>query len=274
VAPHAKARHILPVKLRVYACLLLAAWSARAEVAPIPLAEALARKTLAFTIRGNARDQLTVAVRNTASEPVAIEIPAGLVCSGEAGAVVILRAAALTVPARQTAEAMLPVVARSAKNGFAEQPFVITNDTAPALAPLLKYAATRNDFPKATAQLVALALLEDASFAAWQRFLVPQRTRDAGLVPTPVEITTAVDVLGVLGEIAPERKFALASDDELKLRALRNPYSRAKAMQLYGMTLPDGVVAPDLQQLLHTKPGDNCPICRMRAQMPDAGNGL
>jgi len=45
-------------------------------------------------------------------------------------------------------------------------------------------------------------------------------------------------------------------------------------MQLYGMTLPDGLVAPDLQQLLHTKPGDNCPICRMRAQMPDAGNGL
>jgi len=100
------------------------------------------------------------------------------------------------------------------------------------------------------------------------------RQRTAGSGPAPTEIAAAIDALGVLREIAPERKFALASDDELKLRALRNPFSRAKAMQLYGMTLPDGLVAPDLQQLLHTKPGDNCPICRMRAQMPDAGNGL
>jgi hypothetical protein len=274
VAPHAKARHILFVKLRALACLLLAAWSARAEVAPIPLRDALALKALTFTIHGNARDQLTIAVRNNTADPVAIEIPAGLVCAGEAGAVVTLRAAALTVPARQTAEAMLPVVARSAKNGFAEQPFVVTTDSAPALAPLIKYASTRNDFPKATAQLVALALLEDVTFAGWQHFLKPQRSPDAVPMPSPVEITTAIDALGVLREIAPERKFALASDDELKLRALRNPYSRAKAMQLYGMTLPDGLVAPDLQQLLHTKPGDNCPICRMRAQIPDAGNGF
>jgi hypothetical protein len=75
----------------------------------------------------------------------------------------------------------------------------------------------------------------------------------------------------VLREISPDKTFALASDSELKLRALRNPWCRAKAMQLYGMTIPGdappGAVPPDLGQLLHTKPGDNCPICRMRAQM-------
>lgn len=262
------------MNLRALAYLFLAALPAQAADAPVPLRDALARKTLAFTIRGNARDRLTIAVRNTAPAPISIEIPAGFVSTGEAGAVVVLRAATLAVPAQQSAEAVLPVVARSAKNGCAEQPFTITTETAPALAPLLKYIATRNDFPKPTAQLIALALLEDVTFAKWQEFLAPQRAADAGPAPTPAEIATAIDALGVLREIAPDRKFALASDDELKLRALRNPIARAKAMQLYGLALPDGLVAPDLQQLLHTKPGDNCPICRMRAQIPDAGNGL
>jgi len=275
VAPDPNPGHSECVNLRILACLFLAALPVRAAdvlVPPVLLRDALARTTLAFNISGNARDQLTIAVRNSAPAPATIEIPAGLVCLGEAGAVVTLRSATLTVPAQQSAEALLPVVARSAKNGCAEQPFTVSTDTAPALVPLLKYVAARNDFPKASAQLIALSLLEDVTFAKWQEFLAPQRTAGSG--PAPTEIAAAIDALGVLREIAPERRFALASDDELKLRALRNPFSRAKAMQLYGMTLPDGLVAPDLQQLLHTKPGDNCPICRMRAQMPDAGNGL
>jgi hypothetical protein len=263
------------VNIRTAVCLLLAALSAgAADAPPLPVRDAVARKTLAFTIHGNGRDQLTIAARNSANEPVALEIPAGLVCAGEAGAVVTLRSATLAIPAGQSAEAALPVVARSAKNGCADQPFAVTADTTPALAPLLKYAATRNDFPKPTAQLVALALLEDVTFAKWQEFLAPQRAAEARPAPTPSEIATAIDALGVLREIAPDRKFALGGDDELKVRALRNPIARAKAMQLYGLALPEGFVAPDLQQLLHTKPGDNCPICRMRAQMQDAGNGL
>ena len=63
-------------------------------------------------------------------------------------------------------------------------------------------------------------------------------------------------------------------DGELRLRALRQPLVRAKAMQLFGMSAPEGVPVPQLNQLLHTAPGDNCPICRMRAQMEQAGNGL
>jgi hypothetical protein len=66
----------------------------------------------------------------------------------------------------------------------------------------------------------------------------------------------------------------LAGDSELKLRALRNPWCRAKAMQVYGLSLGDGAVPPDLGQLLHTKPGDNCPICRQRALMEKAGSDL
>ena len=67
----------------------------------------------------------------------------------------------------------------------------------------------------------------------------PQPDEPAGQVhPTPAEITQAIDALGVLREIVPAQTFALGSDAELKLRALRNPWCRAKAMQLYGMTIP------------------------------------
>ena len=36
----------------------------------------------------------------------------------------------------------------------------------------------------------------------------------------------------------------------------------------------DGTVPPDIGQLLHTTPGDNCPICRQRAEMQPSPNGL
>jgi hypothetical protein len=39
-------------------------------------------------------------------------------------------------------------------------------------------------------------------------------------------------------------------------------------MAIYGLDGAGGeALAPDLRQLLHTAPGDNCPICRQRALM-------
>jgi hypothetical protein len=86
----------------------------------------------------------------------------------------------------------------------------------------------------------------------------------------------AIDALGLLRVLHPSRTFALATDPDLRLRALRNPWCRTKAALLYGLTLPgsDGATAPDLGQLLHTSPGDNCPICRQRAEMQTSPGGL
>ena len=71
-----------------------------------------------------------------------------------------LRSATLAIPAGQSAEAVLPVVARSAKNGCAEQSFAVAADSIPAgRSALLKYLATRNDFPQGPpAQLATLVL--------------------------------------------------------------------------------------------------------------------
>ena len=98
----------------------------------------------------------------------------------------------------------------------------------------------------------------------------PEAARDA--------LIEALDAAGILHTIAPASTFRLASDPELKLRALRQPALRTKALGLFGMTIPGdaapGQTPPDLSQLLHTKPGDNCPICRMRAQMQRPASDL
>ncbi|MEI9895547.1 MAG: hypothetical protein WDN28_17060 [Chthoniobacter sp.] len=109
--------------------------------------------------------------------------------------------------------------------------------------------------------MAVFCLLENTSYAQWLQSL----SGPSGIAaasdphPTPAEVTQAVDVLGLLRQVAPQQTFALAGDSELKLRALRNPWCRVKAMQIYGLNLGDGAVPPDLGQLLHTKPGGQLP---------------
>jgi hypothetical protein len=162
----------------------------------------------------------------------------------------------------------LPVAALSSKNAVKQQPFAPLATTEPRLTPLLKTLADQPDAPRTTVQLAVLGVLEDLNFSQWRQF-----SGNAGNAqPTPAEITQAIDALGLLKLASPQGNFALGNDTELKLRALRNPWSRAKAVALYGLDTGDGAVAPDLRQLLHTQPGDNCPICRQRALMQQQGD--
>ena len=162
--------------------------------------------------------------------------------------------------------------ALSSKSPPSSKPLRLLDEKEPRLDPLLKRLSGQQDVPRVTAQFAVFCLLEDMTFAGWQKLLSAARTPDSAKEPhpTPAEVAQAIDVLGLLREVAPERTFALASEAELKLRALRNPVCRAKAMQLYGITAtgdPAEYGIPSIGQLLHTKPGDNCPICRGRAEM-------
>jgi hypothetical protein len=122
------------------------------------------------------------------------------------------------------------------------EPYALTAEKATELQPLLDYSAAHNDLPRATAQVTALLLRGDTSYAAWLGFL--RHDKSAETRPTPTDIVAAVDGLALAKQLQPKREFALAQDADFRLRAVRNPWSRAKAMQLFAMTLPDGVVAP------------------------------
>ena len=237
------------------------------------LLEAQANASLKVEIYGDARSQLTVTVTSAGSGEATIDVPAGLIAVGKSGArVATIRSASLNIAKGQTGEMAIPVVPLSLKNGAAREAFAVTADRADALQPLFEYSTRHNDLPRATSQLAALLLLEAVDFAKWQEFL--QRETAPEPRPTPADIAAAVDAISIVRQLAPDRKIAIATEPEFRLRALRNPWSRAKAMQLFGMNPPEGVPIPDLNQLLHTRPGDNCPVCRLRSQGADPSNGL
>jgi hypothetical protein len=245
----------------------------RAEAgAALTPSQALMRKDLACAWSGNGRDSLSLTVNNSSNTPLEIDIPAGQIASNLASTakMIVLRAAQLRVPAHGSAEASLPAAALSSANALASEPFQSLPAAEPRMDGLLKFLSTQPDAPKETAQLATLCLMEDIDFQKWQQFLTPQSAGEPANPsrPTPAQVTQAVDAMGILRTVAPDQTFALSSDSGLKLLALRNPWCRAKAMQLYGITVPgaDGQI-PNLGQLLHTRPGDNCPICRQRALM-------
>jgi hypothetical protein len=229
------------------------------------LADALAGAQMTLEATGNGRDQLALTLHNPASTPITVAIPAGLIATGRTNEnrVIVLRAATANVAAHNATDVTLPVAALSTANVVQSQPFAITTASEPRLAALLQALASQPDAPRSTAQLAVLCLLEDVTFAQWRQFL----GCTAESQPTSAEVTQAIDALGLLRAVAPDRSFALVADADLKLRALRNPWCRAKAMLVYGIDLGDGAAPPDLRQLLHTQAGDNCPICRQRGLM-------
>lgn len=246
-------------------------------------AHAAAPEVKAITIEG--RRQANVALVNPEKEAAEYRLPAGAIFQEPGGErLVSLREGVATLPPGASAELTIPAAALSSPaptQPAPAQPAQVTGATEPRLTPLLDYLKTRNDVPRGTSQCAVLAILEDISFQQWEQFLAAGRP--AG---TPEQASAAndalieaLDAIGILRAAYPERSLKLQSDPALKLRALRNPALRAKALQLFGMTIPGdaptaGAVPPDLGQLLHTKPGDNCPICRMRAAMQRPASDL
>jgi hypothetical protein len=249
--------------LALGACIVRAA--APIPPAPTPLAAAVEGRKIVVEASGNGREQLTVSLRNPSPEPITVAIPAGLIATGDSAAsrVIVLRAATVAVPGRGAVDVSMPAAALSSKTAAAPQRYRLEGASEPRLAALLKTLADQPDAPRPTMQLAVLAIMEDIHFAEWRRFLGTSGEAQ----PTPAEVTQAIDALGLLRTAAPQQTFALGNDSELKLRALRNPWSRAKAVALYGLDSGVDPIVPDLRQLLHTQAGDNCPTCRQRALM-------
>jgi hypothetical protein len=210
-----------------------------------------------------------------------LDIPAGLICRSADGksAAVVLVGARVALSREGNTQVALPAALLSSQRPMEDQSWIPVAETRPELKPLLDFLGGKPDVPRLTSQLAVLALTEDVSFAKWRAFLAARQ--DANVEnpppPTPAEVVQAVDALGILRTLWPERRFALMEDAQLKRLALRNPWARGKAMTLYGLTLDnaaaDAAAPPDLGQLLHSSAGDNCPTCRQRARMQEALNG-
>ena len=230
----------------------------------------------------NGRDELILRVP-AKDGPQTVSLPAASILrTPEGDRVVTLREATLTLAAGGQAEGLVPAAALASKNAWQPgQMAQLTADTEPRLAPLLEFLRSRDDVPRATSQCVVFALLENVDFHQWQTWLQAgkplhetDRAKAAGEA-----VSRAVEALVILRTIAPKQDFRLYVDAELKLRALRQPELRAAAQQVYQLSLPGDPLAaesqaPDISRLLHKKPGDNCPVCRMREQLQRPANDL
>jgi hypothetical protein len=259
-------------------CTAVAAEDAAVAPPPapaVPLADALARKQVSAEIGGNGRDTATLKLANSGKAALKVTLPAGTVLAGENGEKQItLRALTTDLAAGSEADAILPTAALSSKNTATQRVLSVVPAGEARLAKLLEFFDKQNDLPRPTAQLAVFIVLEDADWAAWQKWLAPAWTAEkpAKQHPTPAEVAQAVDALAFAKLSAPDKKPALLANEEFKRLALRNPWARAKAMALYGLSVEDALTGdsslpPDLGKLLHTAPNDNCPICRQRAQM-------
>jgi hypothetical protein len=230
---------------------------------------------LRYSITAPVPGRVVVVMENSTAAACLPRVERGTVFIGgkDREKLVALRSAELAVAAKSSAEMSIPAAALSTREVDRVQAFDLTEETRPALGTLLEYLQTHDDVPRITAQLLVLCLEENVSFSKWKDVLGRQSTPGKP-GNTPDEVTSAIDALGLLRQWYPQRTFALAADPELKLRALRNPVARVKAMQLYDLALPDAPLPPALGTLLHTKPGDNCPICRQRALMQPREDGL
>lgn len=207
-----------------------------------------------------------VMIRKRAGEIVSVA--AGEIFATRAGRrLMVLRGLPESPEMRNAEEIDLPAAALSSADVAVDgEPCERSGAKDERLAALLEVFQKQPDLPRETAQLAVFAVLEDIDFSKWRGWRAP-----AGMEPkppTPAEVVQAVDALTILRYAFPERSFALLADADLRHRALRNPWARSKAATLYGLTLPGDAapagVPPDLGSLLHTKPGDNCPICRLR----------
>ena len=241
-----------------------------AEGASLPLAVAdlAGHPELTSTWEADGRTLIKLTIHNASPAETTIAVPAGLICAlgSSTDRMLALRSALLKIPPNGTAEATIPAVALSPKVAPGNRASRPTKDSEPKLAPLLTWLATQPDLPRVTAQLIVFSLLEDITFPQWQAFL-----------SAPPDVVAAIDALGILRTLDPARIPALAADPGLKVRALRDPVCRVKASQIYGLTLPAEIpsgLIPDIGQLLHRTPGDNCPICRERAKMQQGASDL
>jgi hypothetical protein len=260
------------------AAFIVLALSLAAFADSLPLQKAVAEKRIDATISGNGRDSASVHLKNPdATAAVTVAISAGTVFVAENGErQVVLRDLEAKLDAGGEADAVLPSAALSSKNAGTQRALKLSPDGEPRIANLLPLFAKQNDLPRPTAQLAVFVAVEDMKWDAWTQWLAS--TRPPGKEKqgaTPAEVAQAVDGLAFVKLSNPAKPPALLADETLKRLALRNPWARGKAMALYGMSVEntltgDPAQPPDLNQLLHTTPNDNCPICRQRQKMqPD-----
>jgi hypothetical protein len=229
-------------------------------------------------ISGNGHDSAVLKMHNLTAENLTASIASGTqLISNNGEKQIVIRTFRTELAASSESEAILPTAAFSSKNSATQRPLKLSAENDPKLGALLALFDKYNDLPRPTAQIAVFIMLEDMNFAEWQKWMEPKWAQENPRKPhpNPTEISQLIDAIGLVKLAEPQRQPKILADEMLKRLALKNSFARGKAMALYGLSVDDAISGepsqpPNLNQLLHLSPGDNCPICRQRAKMqPD-----
>jgi len=253
--------------------LLLTRFTQAEEVAALSICDAAKTSGQECLLVSDQSGDVVLKASNQLASEARLEIPAGLICTTRDGSAkcVILREMIITLPPNGSQTRTLSVTPISG-TFVAGEKLRPTSEELEKLKPLLKYLADHPETTQAASQLAALCLIRDVDFAKWLATLPAQAA------PSNSNLEVALDAFEVLRQVAPDGSFSLQRDAQLKMLALHIPETRGKAMRVYGINLQPAAVdvpsLPNISQLLHTKPGDNCPICRQRAAAERLQNSL
>jgi hypothetical protein len=256
---------------------LLAFIASHAAAMALPLADALTVPSLNASLRLDASGNVFFEARNTSSTLHSINVPAGSVLlAADSARWLTIRDARIDLAPGEKTDTRLPAVSMSILQKAAAGPLSISSEQTGGYEGLILFSKAHDDLPRPTAQLATWILIENITYAQWIATLTAgSAPADPATFPLPPEhLITAIDALAIVRGLHPERTFALADAAEFRVRALRFPATRARAMTLFGIAPPEGIPETSLQDLLHTKPGDNCPICRWRGKMSAPASGF
>lgn len=227
-----------------------------------PLREAWAKPELELAMVSKSPGVLDL---HKAKATGAVRVPSGTVCVTEAGKdrCLVLKT---TLAAEIATSIPVATLSGSLPEGTKWRP---SEETISELAPLVQYLETKPATSLEALRLTALCLMSDPTFRQWNAL-----SSDSA----EAKVAAALDAVTLLREIAPGKSFALQEDGELKLAAYRTPGLRGKAMQAFQVKISPVPVnpksLPNMEQLMHIAPGDDCPLCRIRGKAAGVQDNL
>ena len=212
------------------------------ERAEISLGDALGRRWIEATYRGNGRDEIRATLVNRSARPLRVGFAAGLVFESQdlAAQVIVPRDATVDLPAdvgaRQTVR--LVTAATRTRNRVADAPFAPSETVLTALDPLLAQVRRCPEAARETVATAVLLVAENPPLGAFARFGLLTGEPPAGRYPEHLKVATA-DLLAAMTLVRnagiPRATLAAANEPQLRIEAMIDPLAHAAALRFWNL---------------------------------------
>lgn len=235
-----------------------AAAGAPGDQAEISLGDALGRRWLEASYRGNGRDDTRVTLQNRAARPLRVTLTAGVVLESPdlATQVVLARDATIELPAGEKTTARVFTAATRLGNRLADQPLALSPAGTDALPTLKALLDEVRRCPEASRDAIAAAVLlvnQNPGLGTLAKFNLLTGEPPKGVNAEAFRVGT-VDLLAALTLLKdagyPRASLLVVQEPQLKIEAMIDPLAHAAAMRFYNIA-PEKEWTYWKEELLH-----------------------